>query len=163
MQTSIAERIAWGRPYDPVADDTVVPVVARSGTALVGRILMSAIFIISGIAKLTDPVGTVGYMNSAGVPNADTLVYIAGIAELAGGLSLLFGFLTRIGALGLIVLLVLINLLMHDFWTLTGAERQMQMVQFVKNLAVMGGLFMIVAMGPGRYSIDWAMRKPRAV
>ena len=163
MHASIAERFTWGRPYDPVADDTLVPVVPRSGTALVGRILMSAIFIISGFAKLTDPAGAAGYMSAAGVPSPDVLVYVAGIAELAGGLALLFGFLTRIAAIGLIVFLVLVNLSMHAFWAMPEPDAKTNMVQFVKNLAVMGGLFMVVAMGPGRYSIDAAMRRRKAV
>lgn len=162
MQPSIAERFTYGRPYDPVAADTLAPVVPRSGTALVGRILIAAIFIVSGIAKLTDPASAVGYMNTAGVANAEVLVYVAGIAEVAGGLSLLFGFLTRIGALGLLVYLVITTLYFHNFWALPEAEAKTQMVQFMKNLAIMGGLLMVVAMGPGRYSIDWRMRRPKA-
>src|SRR5512139_1656007 len=118
MHASIAERIAFGRPYDPVAADTLVPVVPRSGTALVGRILISVIFIVSGIAKLTDPAGAIGYMTAVGVPNPDTLVYGAGLAEVSGGLALVFGFLTRIAAIGLVVLVVIINLYFHNFWAL---------------------------------------------
>jgi putative oxidoreductase len=163
MHASIAERFAYGRPFDPVADDTVAPVVPRSGTALVGRILMAAIFLVSGFAKLTDPAGTAGYMQSAGIGNADTLVYVAGIAEIAGGASLALGFLSRIGALGLIVFLAIINVTMHKFWGLPPDQSKMQMVQFMKNLAIMGGLFMLVAMGPGRFSLDYAMRRPRSV
>jgi putative oxidoreductase len=162
MHASIAERIAYGRPYDPVAADTLVPVVPRSGTALVGRILMAGIFVASGIAKLTDPAAAVGYMNSVGVPNADTLVYVAGLAELTGGLALAFGFLTRIAAIGLVVLLVIINLYFHNFWALAEPEAKTQMGQFMKNLSIMGGLLMVVAMGPGRFSVDYAMRKPKA-
>ncbi|HTL37490.1 MAG TPA: DoxX family protein [Kofleriaceae bacterium] len=162
MQASIAERFAWGRPYDPVAHDTLAPVVPRSGTALIGRILMAAIFIVSGFAKLTDPGGASGYMHMAGIGHADQLVYVAGAAELAGGLALLFGFLTRIAAIGLIVLLVIITYFFHNFWALSGADAKMQMVQFFKNLGLMGGLFMVVAMGPGRYSIDRRIRHPKA-
>lgn len=162
MHASIAERITYGRPYDPVADDARVPVVPRSGTALVGRILMAAIFIVSGFAKLTDPASAVSYMSSVGVPNADTLVYVAGLAELAGGLALAFGFLTRIAAIGLVVLLAIISFYFHNFWALAEAEAKMQMAQFTKNMAIMGGLLMVVAMGPGRFSIDYAMRKPKA-
>ncbi|HEY5949875.1 MAG TPA: DoxX family protein [Kofleriaceae bacterium] len=134
----------------------------RHGTALVGRILIAAIFIVSGIAKLTDPAGASGYMTHVGIGNAGTLVYVAGIAELAGGLSLLFGFLTRIGAMGLILLLAIITLYFHNFWALPEPESKTQMVQFMKNLAIMGGLFMVVAMGPGRFSLDYGMRKPKA-
>jgi putative oxidoreductase len=162
MHASIAERIVYGRPFDPVADDTRAPVVPRSGTALVGRILMAAIFLTSGFAKLADPDGTAGYMAQAGVGNADSLVYVAGMAELAGGMSLLFGFLTRLGAIGLLVFLTLTSLIMHKFWGVPPDVAKMQFVQFMKNLSIMGGLLMVVAMGPGRYSIDRVMRRPRA-
>lgn len=162
MQASIAERIAWGRPYDPVAGDTLAPVVPRSGTALIGRILMAAIFVLSGVSKFADPAGTVGYMNSVGVPGPEVLVYVVALCEVAGGLALIFGFLTRVAAFLLIVLLVLINLFFHNFWAMPPEEATMQQVQFFKNLAVMGGLAMIVAMGPGRYSIDARLRRPKA-
>ncbi len=163
MQASIAERFAFGRPYDPVAGDTVSPVVPRSATALIGRILISAIFILSAITKFADPAGTAGYMGSAGIPAAGVLVYVAAVAELAGGLSLLFGFLTRIGALGLIILVAIISFTFHAFWTMPAAEAAQQQVHFLKNMAIIGGLFMVVAMGPGRYSIDAGLRRSRSV
>ena len=162
MQPSIAERFVFGRPYDPGAADTLAPVVPRSTLALIGRILMSAIFILSGISKFADPASTIGYMSSAGVPRPDILVYVAAVAELAGGLSLLFGFLARIGALGLIVLVVIITGFFHRFWELPAAEAAMQQAHFLKNLAIMGGLFMVVAMGPGRYSLDAGIRRSKA-
>ncbi len=79
MQPSIAERFVFGRPYDPGAADTLAPVVPRSTLALIGRILMSAIFILSGISKFADPASTIGYMSSAGVPRPDILVYVAAV------------------------------------------------------------------------------------
>ena len=160
MHTSIAERFAFGTPLDPVADDTPVHLVPRSGTALVARILMSAIFLTSGIAKLADPAGAQGYMNMAGIPHADVLVYVAGTAELLGGLALLFGFLTRIGAIGLFVFLIPTTLYFHHFWNMSGPDAKTQMVNFMKNLAIMGGLLAIYAWGPGRYSIDGRIRRP---
>lgn len=160
QHSTLAERIVFGRPVDPVLDEDVVHITPRPATALIGRILICAIFLISGIMKLVNTPDTVGYMNAAGIPAADTLVYVAAIAEIAGGLSILFGFLTRIGALGLIVLLAIINLTMHPFWSLEGQERSMQMSQFIKNLGLMGGLAFLVAFGPGRYSIDRKIRAP---
>ena len=157
MQPSIAERFAYGTP---LGDDFEVHTVPRSYTALAGRFLLAAIFIVSGFAKLSDPAGTVGYMNSAGVPNADILVYVAGTAELLGGLALALGFLARVAAVGLFVLMILINVYMHAFWALEGAARTMDMVQFIKNLAIMGGLLLVVAHGPGRASIDARLRRP---
>ena len=160
MHASIAERMAFGTPLDPVADDTPIHIVPRSGTALVGRIMISVIFLVSGLAKLTDPAGTIGYMNSARIPYADTLLYVAAFAEILGGLSILFGFLTRIGALGLFTYLIPTTLYFHAFWTMEGAEAKIQMANFAKNLAVMGGLAAFVAFGAGRYSIDGRLRRP---
>jgi putative oxidoreductase len=157
---SIAERLAFGRPLDPDRDPEVIHVVARPKTALIGRVLLSAIFLTSGIAKVTDPAGTIGYMNAAGIPAAEILVWVAALAEIFGGLSILFGFLTRVGALGLSVFMVFATLLFHDFWSFTGAEQKTQMVNFMKNLAIMGGLFMLIANGAGRYSVDNAIRRP---
>jgi len=160
MHASIAERFAYGTPIDPLIDDDRVHNVPRSRTALAGRILLSAIFIVSGFAKLTDPAGAQGYMNMNGIPHADILVYVAGVAELAGGVALLFGFLARVAAIGLVMLLAIINLTMHAFWNLEGADAKTQMVQFMKNLSIMGGLLMVVARGPGRASIDARIRRP---
>ena len=161
MQASIAERIAYGRPLDPVVEDAVVHSEPRSTAALIGRVLMAAIFITSGFAKLTDPASAIGYMNSVGVPNADTLVYVAGAAEILGGAALLLGFLARIGALGLIAFLAITNLYFHNFWALPEPQAKMQMIQFTKNLAIMGGLLMVFAFGPGKWSIDWRLRRPK--
>jgi putative oxidoreductase len=160
IHASIAERFAFGTPIDPAVDDVAIHSVPRSGTALFGRILLAAIFITSGFAKLSDPAGAVGYMNAVGIPNADVLVYVAGAAELLGGLSLLVGFLARLGALGLVLVMVPIQFYFHSFWNMEGAEAKTQMVQFMKNLAIMGGLLMVGSQGPGRYSIDAKLRRP---
>src|SRR3954471_23026518 len=157
----IAERIAYGRPLDLDEEvDGPVHLVPRATTALVGRILISAIFIVSGISKLTNVAGTAGYMTSAGIPHAEALAVFAGLCELAGGLAVLFGFLGRLAALGLFLFLIPTTLLFHRFWELEGQEAQMQMVNFLKNLAVMGGLLMLYAHGPGRYSVDARVRRP---
>ena len=158
--TGIAERIAFGRPVDPVVDDTPIRVAQRPLTALVGRILIAAIFLMSGIAKLTDTAGTVGHMEAAGIPYAHTLAIIAGVAEIAGALALISGFLTRIGALGLIFFMIPTTLIFHGFWAFEGQEQKMQMINFMKNLAIIGGLFTILAFGPSRYSIDKKIREP---
>ena len=159
--TGFAERIAYGRPLNLEQEaDEPVHLVPRATTALIGRILIAAIFVVSGIAKLTDTAGAAGYMTSVGLPQATTLAIIAGIAEVAGGLALAFGFLGRLGALGLFILLIPTTLLFHNFWAMEGAEAKTQMVNFMKNLAIMGGLLLLYAHGPGRYSVDARMRRP---
>lgn len=131
----------------------------RSTVALIARILLSAIFLVSGFAKLADPGGSVGYMHEAGISHAETLLYIAAFAEILGGLSVLLGFLGRLGAAGLFVYLIVITVIMHKFWGVPAEVAKPQMVQFMKNLCIMGGLAMVVAFGPGRYSIDARLRR----
>src|SRR5262249_14948673 len=116
----------------------------------------------SGIAKLTDPSGAMGFMTKAGVPHADVMVYVAAVAEIVGGLAVLFGFLARLGAAGLFVYLAVVSYFMHRFWAVPAEESRMQLVNFMKNLCIMGGLAMVVAFGPGRYSIDGLLRRPKA-
>ncbi len=156
---SLAERFAFGTPADEVSDPHI-GVVPRSATMLVARILMGAIFVLSGVAKLADPAGAIGHMESAGVPSAGVLLYVAAFAEILGGVAVISGFLARIGAIGLFVYLAITTLVMHAFWNLEGQERLMQNVQFMKNLSIMGGLLLLFAAGPGRYSIDARIRRP---
>ena len=158
---SVVERLAFGRPEDPYTDPNVVHLATRPATALIGRLLLAAIFLISGIAKLTDPGGTIAHMTAAGIPAPDVLVWIAAFAEILGGASLLLGFLTRIGALGLILFLIPTTLFFHAFWNFSGGEQISQMASFMKNIAIGGGLALLVSHGPGRYSIDYMMRKPK--
>ena len=129
--------------------------------ALIGRLLIAAIFLMSGIAKLTDTPGTVAHMTAAGIPYADTLAIVAGIGEVVGGLSLVLGLLTRIGALGLFLYMIPTTLIFHAFWNAEGPERLQQMVNFMKNLAIMGGLATLIAVGARRLSIDHRIRRAR--
>ena len=131
----------------------------RSTVALIGRILLSAIFLVSGIAKLIDPTGSVGYMEKAGISHAETLLYIAAAAEILGGLSVLLGLLGRLGAAGLFVYMIVITVIMHKFWGMPADAAKLQFVQFMKNLCIMGGLAMIVAFGTGRYSVGARLRR----
>ncbi|MDB4961465.1 MAG: DoxX family protein [Myxococcales bacterium] len=163
LNPSMAERIAFGRPVEETEDDVEMHLAPRPSTALIGRILLGAIFLLSGIMKLISVETTAAYMSSKGIPAATALATIAGIAEVAGGFAVIAGLLTRIGAIGLILYLIPTTLIFHDFWNLAGAEQQMQMSQFLKNLAIMGGLFLLIAHGPGRYSLDARLRGPAPV
>ncbi|MGE0402527.1 MAG: DoxX family protein [Kofleriaceae bacterium] len=160
MNPGIAERLAFGRPLT-VDNDPVVHSVPRPGTALAGRILLSLMFFVSGVAKLTDVSGTAAHMTAVGIPEAETLAIIAGIAEVLGALSIASGFLARIGGMGLVLFLIPTTILFHPFWSFEGRERIMQMANFLKNCGMAGGLLMIVANGAGRYSIDAAIRRPQ--
>ena len=154
-----AERFVFGRPLDSV-HDRFIHLVPRPLTALLGRAAIAAIFLVSGAAKLIDTAGTAAHMSGAGIPYPEILAMIAGVAEILGALSLLFGALTRMGALGLILFLIPTTLLFHNFWSYDGDEQRLQMIQFLKNLAITGGLLQLLSHGPGRYSLDSLLRRP---
>lgn len=123
--------------------------------ALPARLLIAAIFVFSGVGKLVAPGGTIGYIASAGLP-APTLGYaVALLVELVGGLLLIVGYRTRAVAAALALFTLATAVVFHaDF-----ADQQ-QRVQFLKNLAIAGGLLHIVALGAGAYSFD-SRRRPR--
>jgi putative oxidoreductase len=145
------ERFSFARADAPAVRSTTA---AWPTTALVGRSLLAAIFLVSGIAKLADPSGTLAYMRGEGIPAAQVLLVVAALVEILGGLSVLTGTFARIGALALLAFMVPTTLIFHDFWSFSGQEQKMQMVQFMKNLSIMGGLLLLLGYGAGRISVD---------
>ena len=127
--------------------------------SLPGRILFALIFILSGFTHFSAK--TIGYAASHGVPGAHILVPLAGILAIVGGLLIAVGFATRLGALLLVVFLVPVTLMMHNFWAVHDpAARQMQFVNFMKNVSMLGGALVIFAFGAGALSVDaWLVRQ----
>ena len=119
----------------------------QSLAAPTGRVLISLIFVMSGINKLANFAGTQAYMDSAGVPGMLLPVVIA--VELLGGLAIILGWHTRLAAFLLAGFSLLSAILFH-----APAGDQMQMIMFMKNLGLAGGFLMIVALGAGPWSID---------
>ena len=121
--------------------------------APIGRIMFSLIFLLSVPNHFKHE--TVAYAAAAGVPLAHVAVPLAGLVALVGGLSLALGFHARLGAVALLVFLVPVTLFMHKFWGLSDAQQaQMQMINFMKNVALMGGALFFVYAGAGAYSLD---------
>ena len=115
----------------------------------VGRILVAAIFILSGFGKIGAPAATQGYIAAMGLP-APLLAYVGAIAiELGGGLLLLAGYRTRLVAAVLAVFSIVTAFVFHH-----ALADQNQMIHFLKNLAMAGGLLQFVAYGAGRISLD---------
>jgi|RhiMetdeSRZDD1v2_1073273.scaffolds.fasta_scaffold29847_3 putative oxidoreductase len=110
-----------------------------------GRVLLSLIFLLSGLGKIIDWDGNAQVMASQGLPLIPLLLVGAIVTELAGGLSVLLGWRARWGALLLFLYLIPTTLIFHDFWTFTGPEMQTQLVNFLKNLSIMGGLLLVAA------------------
>lgn len=121
---------------------------------LLGRILLSMIFLASGVMKFLNWDATAGYMASEGMPLVHVLLPAAAVVELVGGCSVLFGWFTRWGALALVVFLIPTTLIFHDFWAVPPEQMQNQMQHFMKNLAILGGLLVLAGFGAGPISCD---------
>lgn len=121
---------------------------------LAGRVLLSAIFISSGISKIFNWEGTAGYMASAGMPLVPLFLLGAIGIEILGGLSVLLGLFPRLGALALAGFLVPTTLIFHNFWAFAGQMRELQMISFMKNLAILGGLLIVLGLGAGPFGLD---------
>jgi putative oxidoreductase len=122
--------------------------------SLLGRVLLSAIFVISGFGKIFDFNTTAHYMANKGIPATTFVLVVALIIEIVGGLSVLLGVRVRWGALLLAAYLVPVTLIFHNFWSYHGAPQQMMLIEFLKNLAIMGGLLVLAVHGAGEYSVD---------
>lgn len=117
--------------------------------ALLGRILLAAIFITSGWGKLMNPGGTIQSFAGLHVPLPPLAYFVTVLVELGGGVALLLGFRARWAALVLAALCVATAVLVHYH----PGDRS-QMINFWKNLAMTGGFLQIVAWGAGRWSVD---------
>ena len=120
-----------------------------STTILLGRILLAAIFLLSGFGKLTAISGTAGYFGAMGLPVPTVTAIVVGLIELLGGIAILVGFQTRIAAWVLAIFTIATALVAHTGWA-----DQNQMIHFLKNVAITGGFLVLASSGPGAYSID---------
>jgi putative oxidoreductase len=117
--------------------------------AAAGRVLLAAIFLISGLGKLADPAGTQGYIAAAGLP-APLLAYLAAVVvEVGGGVLLVVGYQTRIVALAIAGFSIVAALAFHNSFADIN-----QMIHFLKNVAMAGGLLQVAAFGAGSFSLD---------
>jgi len=120
---------------------------------LLGRLFYSAIFIMAGPAHFTK--GDIGYGASHGVPLASLVVPLSGVIALLGGLSILTGYKARYGAWLLVIFLVPVTVVMHNFWTITDPmAKAMQQIMFMKNLSMLGAAMLITHFGSGPLSMD---------
>lgn len=122
--------------------------------ALVGRILLALMFLLSGISKLSGLEGTAGYIASKGLPMPQVLAILAAVVEFVAALMVIVGWRARWGALALIVFTLLATFLFHNFWAMPEAQKMMQQQAFMKNIAAVGGLLLVFAFGPGPLSLD---------
>lgn len=127
--------------------------VLQGTVVLLGRFFFSLIFLMSAPNHFSE--GTIAYAAAQAVPLASIMVPLSGIIALAGALSVLLGYHAKIGAWLLVLFLVPVTLMMHAFWAVPDpAAAQIQMIMFLKNVAMLGGALLITQFGAGRYSFD---------
>jgi putative oxidoreductase len=124
----------------------------RKFAELAGRVLLAAIFLISGLGKITAFAGTAAYMASLGVPGALLPAVIA--IEVLGAIAIIVGWRTRITAFLLAGFTLLSALIFHSNFA-----DQIQMIMFLKNVAIAGGFLLLVAKGSGPLSVDHRLAK----
>ncbi|HEY3596093.1 MAG TPA: DoxX family protein [Paraburkholderia sp.] len=126
----------------------------RDAILLVARVLMMVLFVLFGWSKLTGFSAAEAYMASTGAPVPALAAVIATVMELGVGIALILGVLTRPLALLLALYTLATAFIGHHFWTQTGMEQYVNMINFYKNISIIGGLLLLIVTGPGRYSFD---------
>lgn len=134
----------------------------KNSLKLIGRVLLSAIFLITAMGQIFSWNGVmIYYQTNSSTPVALFFRVTAIILQILGGISLLLGYRTRIGAILLIIFIIPVTLYFHHFWDLDDISQLTQIQLFFKNIAIIGGLFGIVANGAGSWSIDGRFLKSR--
>ena len=129
---------------------------------LVGRLMIAAIFVVSGFGKITGFDGTVGNIASKGLPLPQLAAIAAIIVELGGGILLILGWKTRWAAAAMCIFTVVAALIFHNFWAVPAEQAQNQMIHFMKNICMAGGLLYVVVFGSGPLAVDAGASGPRA-
>ena len=117
--------------------------------ALIGRIFLAVLFLLSGLSKLAAPAATQAYIAAMGVPAPELAFFGATAVELVGSVLLIVGFRVRIAAVGLAVFTLMAAVFFHRNFA-----DQNQMIHFMKNIAIIGGLLQVAAFGAGRFALD---------
>ena len=133
----------------PAVSGSTRSIVAPDTLALIGRVLLAILFVLSGLGKVAAPGMTIAYIKAAGLPFPPLALAGSALIELAGGAALILGSRTRLAAALLAAFTVMAALSFHSNFA-----DQNQMIHFLKNVSIVGGLLQIVAFGGGRLSID---------
>ncbi|MBU9398513.1 DoxX family protein [Burkholderia multivorans] len=121
---------------------------------LAARVLLMILFVLFGWQKLTGFAGTVAYMASTGSPSPELSAAIAVGVELVGGVLIAIGFYTRPLALAFAVYTLATAFIGHRYWSLQGMAQYLAMINFYKNISIVGAFLLLALTGPGRYSVD---------
>lgn len=131
---------------------------STNAATLLGRFLLALLFVVGGFSKIGGFDGIAGYIGSKGLPLPQLLAVGTIVLEIVAGLALIAGLKARWAAAALAVFTLLATLLFHNYWAMPVDQQRIQYLLFSKNIAVIGGLLMVVAFGPGRWSLDARQR-----
>lgn len=124
---------------------------------LLGRILYTTIFLMAAPGHFTAK--TIAFAASKGVPIASLAVPVSGVIAFLGGLSILLGYKARLGAWFIVLFLIPVTIMIHNFWAIADPmQAQMQQVNFMKNLSMLGAALLIANFGSGPLSLDGRKR-----
>lgn len=121
---------------------------------LIGRVLIGSMFLWASFEKIKHWNASMARMHGKGVPHTHIILPVAIALKIIGGLSVFFGWHAHIGALLLLIVTIPSIFYFHAFWNAPESERKLERVFFKKEIAVIGGLFLILAMGAGRWALS---------
>lgn len=121
--------------------------------SLIGRVLISGVFLWGAYEKIQHWHQSMSYMKSKGIPQVQLILPAMVALKIIGGLSVLLGWHAHIGALILAIVTIFALVKMHCFWNMQGSERNMEQRIFMKEVAILGGIFMILALGAGHFGL----------
>jgi putative oxidoreductase len=133
--------------------------VSQDVILLLGRLALGAIFVKSGLQKLTALGAFAASLAGRGVPQSSTWAVIGATVEFVGGLLIVTGFRTRDASLLMILFVIVATGISHRYWEYAEAARRLQESQFFKNLAIIGGFLLLAAAGAGRFSLDALLQR----
>lgn len=127
--------------------------VRDSLAPLLARILLSAIFVQGALGKILGWSGQLAYMQRHGIGFTAPLLGVALFIEAVGVVCLLTGLAARLAALVMLLYLVAVSVLLHPFWSAPEALAGARQTEFLKNMAICGGLLLLAVHGPGRWRL----------
>ncbi len=145
MTTLTLSKLALSKLNETTGD---LPVVSRYAP-IVGRVFLATIFLFSGLGKIVAAEPTIAYIASAGLPFPELAYLAAVLVEVGGGIFLIAGYQTRLTALALAGFSLVTAFAFHNNFV-----DQNQLIHFLKNIAMAGGLLQVVAFGAGQLSVD---------
>lgn len=128
--------------------------------AVIGRLLLGGFFLLAGLDKFGGLEGTAGFIASGGLPLPGLLAPAVAAFEVLAGLALIVGWQARWSAFALAAFTLAASLLFHNYWAFPAEQQMVQQLMFMKNLAIVGGLLMVAALGSGPASVDARRSQP---